>query len=227
MKEAARNSNMELLRIVSMLMVLSLHYLLFGNVLSLSTVGGAAYYACWTVEAVCHISVDCYMLISGYFLSGAEYRIKRILIVIAEVFFYTIGVTAVMLLTSSAHITATDSVYKAIQFLLPFLQTTAACLFQLLAQAVQGLAGVFPQPFRMGEHPFFLEFLQGPAAVLEPAFHGPFQAPDQLGQAFPVSAPFWHSQFCCCRWGRSPEIRRKIAEGEVDFMAHRRDHRDL
>ena len=79
MKEAGRNSNMELLRIVSMLMVLSLHYLLFGNVLSRSTVGGAAYYACWTVEAIGHISVDCYMLISGYFLSRKQFTSRRIL----------------------------------------------------------------------------------------------------------------------------------------------------
>ena len=105
MKEAGRNSNMELLRIVSMLMVLSVHYLLFGNVLSRSTVGGAAYYACWTVEAIGHISVDCYMLISGYFLSRKQFTSRRILSFYVQVLFYTLVLAAFCFASGIADLT--------------------------------------------------------------------------------------------------------------------------
>ena len=90
MKEATRNSNIELLRIVSMLMILMLHYLLFGNILSQSTAGGIAYYGSWTLEAVCLISVDCYMLISGYFPSEKQFTSRRILSFYVQILFYTL-----------------------------------------------------------------------------------------------------------------------------------------
>ena len=90
MKEATRNSNIELLRIVSMLMILTLHYLLFGNVLSQSASGSIAYYGNWTLEAVCLISVDCYMLISGYFLSQKQFTSRRILSFYVQILFYTL-----------------------------------------------------------------------------------------------------------------------------------------
>ena len=90
MKEATRDSNIELLRIVSMLMTLTLHYLLFGSVLSRSTFGSVAYYGNWTLEAICHIGVDCFMLISGYFLSQKQFTSRRILSFYAQILFYTI-----------------------------------------------------------------------------------------------------------------------------------------
>ena len=90
MKEATRDSNIELLRIVSMLMTLTLHYLVFGNVLSGSSLGSAAYYGNWTLEAVCHIGVVCFMLISGYYLSQKQFTSRRILSFYAQILFYTI-----------------------------------------------------------------------------------------------------------------------------------------
>lgn len=90
MMKAARDSNIELLRIVSMLMTLTLHYLIFGNVLSRSAFGSAAYYGNWTLEAICLISVDCYMLISGFFLSQKKFTSRRILSFYAQILFYTI-----------------------------------------------------------------------------------------------------------------------------------------
>lgn len=104
-----------------MLMVVILHYLNYSDtVLRLDEAASPVRIAGSVLQCLCIVAVNVWVLISGYFLSDAEYRLKRILIVIAEVYFYTIGVTAVMLLTSSAHIAATDSVYKAVQFLLPF-----------------------------------------------------------------------------------------------------------
>ena len=116
-----RETNFELLRIIAMLMVVILHYLNYSdNVLQLDEAASAVRVTGSALQFLCIVAVNVWVLISGYFLSDAEYRLKRILIVIAEVYFYTVGVTAVMLFTSSAHISATDSIYKAIQFLLPF-----------------------------------------------------------------------------------------------------------
>lgn len=104
-----------------MLMVVILHYLNHADlVLQLKEPATPVRITGSLIQCVCIVAVNVWVLISGYFLSNAEYRLKRILTVIAEVYFYTIGITAVMLATFSAHINATDSIYKAIQFLLPF-----------------------------------------------------------------------------------------------------------
>lgn len=64
-----RQINYELLRIIAMLMIVSLHYLSKGGLLGdpsrakMSATG----YAAWLLEAFCLVAVNVYVLISGYF----------------------------------------------------------------------------------------------------------------------------------------------------------------
>ena len=74
-----RNANMELLRILSMLMVTMLHALgKSGLLIPLEgSVPGNAWIA-WIFEVLSIGAVNIFMLISGYYLIKSEFRWKRL-----------------------------------------------------------------------------------------------------------------------------------------------------
>lgn len=78
-RQNARNPNIELLRIISMLMILILHYFNQGRALWDVSEGSINYYLIWVVEAICYVSVNCYMLISGYFLWKTEFKLNKLI----------------------------------------------------------------------------------------------------------------------------------------------------
>lgn len=89
----SRNSNIELLRIISMLMIITLHYLYNGGVLDKLSFGDNNYIPAWILESFCYVSVNCYVLISGYYLSTAtEIKIAKVIETVLEVVFYSVGI---------------------------------------------------------------------------------------------------------------------------------------
>lgn len=98
MKGKARQANIELLRIIAMLMVVTLHYLVKGQALvSLIEDTGALNMLLWFVEALCIVTINLYVLISGYFLVDAEWKISRVVTLWFQVMFYSMGVPVVCL----------------------------------------------------------------------------------------------------------------------------------
>lgn len=98
-KPAHRQVNYELLRIVAMAMVVTLHYLGKGELLKdagkqwlLSDM------LAWLLEAFCIVAVDVYVLISGYFLVDTKFSPGKLWKLWAQIFFYSAGVPAVMIL---------------------------------------------------------------------------------------------------------------------------------
>lgn len=92
-----RMVNIELLRIVSMMMVVMLHYLGKGNLLPTLTesmsVNG---YVAWGMESLCIVAVNVYMLISGYFLVESGFKPGRLVELLCQVLFYSILVPVVL-----------------------------------------------------------------------------------------------------------------------------------
>lgn len=68
MNRAERNSNYEILRILSMAMILGLHYLNSGMGGGLDTTNAINHVIAYSLESVFISSVNCFVLISGYFL---------------------------------------------------------------------------------------------------------------------------------------------------------------
>lgn len=93
-----RSANLELLRILSMAMIITLHYLLQGGVLEAAPLGSLNYYIVWVAEALCYVSVNCFVLISGYFLVTSRFKWKRFLELIFQVLFYSIAIYLVFCL---------------------------------------------------------------------------------------------------------------------------------
>ena len=93
-----RQANFELLRIIAMLMVITLHYLTKGNVaIKLSQDASLFNHILWLIEAFCNVAVNVYVLISGYFLVEAKWNPSKIMTLILEVLFYSILTPVVLM----------------------------------------------------------------------------------------------------------------------------------
>ncbi len=89
---STRNTNIELLRVISMIMIVTLHYMNQGGILDTLTFGDSNYAITWLVESFCYVSVNCYILISGYFLCESTFRLRKVIDIVLEVVFYSVGI---------------------------------------------------------------------------------------------------------------------------------------
>ena len=98
-QKTARHAGVELLRSIAMLMVITLHYLDKGGVLvSLTEKQGVSGYLAWLLEAFCIVAVNTYVLVSGYFLTEAGFKLKRLVQLVCQLLFYSILVPVVLVL---------------------------------------------------------------------------------------------------------------------------------
>ncbi|HEX2868881.1 MAG TPA: acyltransferase [Ignavibacteriales bacterium] len=87
-----RANNIELLRIIAMLMIVSHHFVFHGEALRQTAVFSVNWFFSWTVEAVSVAAVNCYVLISGYFLVTSRFKVKKLIRLWLEVLFYSAGI---------------------------------------------------------------------------------------------------------------------------------------
>lgn len=93
-----RLASIELLRCIAMLMVITLHYLDKGGILVPITEKQTFAGVCaWALESLCIVAVNTYVLISGYFLVESGFKLRRLIIMIAQVLFYSILVPVVLI----------------------------------------------------------------------------------------------------------------------------------
>ncbi len=114
-----RMANMEVLRILAMMMVVMLHYLSKGGVLPAMTgpldVNG---YVAWVLESFSIVAVNVYMLISGFFLTESKFRCTRLIQLVCQVLFYSLLVPVVLM--AAGVLSVSDlNLYKLLQYVLP------------------------------------------------------------------------------------------------------------
>lgn len=122
MTSSKRRTNFELLRIVAMLMIISLHYLVKGCAavpFPFAVKEHPAGVFAWMIEAYCIVAVNCYVLISGYFCVESEWKPGRVVSLLCQVLFYSLLVPAILLLTRVVSV-GDLTVYDWIGFALPF-----------------------------------------------------------------------------------------------------------
>lgn len=95
MVASIRNYGIDLLRIVSMFMVVLLHILGKGGVLAGTEVLSANYQIAWIIEIACYCAVNCYALISGYVGVDSRFKLSNIANIWLQVAFYSVGITAI------------------------------------------------------------------------------------------------------------------------------------
>lgn len=115
-----RQANYELLRIIAMLMVVTLHYLSHtGMLLTAGGEGGSSRVFGMLAESFCIVAVNVYVLISGYFLVEAGFRARRILALVCQVLFYSVMIPLIMMGAGLAARGGEGGIYKLQQYLFP------------------------------------------------------------------------------------------------------------
>lgn len=112
-----REFNLELLRIVSMVMIITMHFLGHGRVLEAAGIMSPQFVFGWLLEALSFASVNCYVLISGYFLCRSKITMKKLLLIICHVLVYSAGIYLGLVLTKQIEFDG----YKFLYTLLPIL----------------------------------------------------------------------------------------------------------
>ena len=96
-----RNYNIDLLKIISMIMVVILHINLFGGLINSASHSDKFDYKFFVnfYEEVCVIAVNVFVVISSWFLSSStSFKTKKIIQLIVSMFFWYIGATIVAFL---------------------------------------------------------------------------------------------------------------------------------
>lgn len=106
-----RNYSLDFLRLLAMFMVVTLHVLGHGGLLSSTIPGSSAYYTAWLMEALALCAVNCYGILSGYIGVDGQYRYTNIILLWLQVAFYSIGIT--LLLSHIGKIELTSDILKA------------------------------------------------------------------------------------------------------------------
>lgn len=114
-----RLSNIEALRILAMFMVVVLHYLDKGELLTKTTQPfTTASYVAWLVEGFAIVAVNVYVLITGYFMCNSSFKLSRIVKVICQVLWYSILIPVVLVLLGVVNV-GDFGTYDFLQFIFP------------------------------------------------------------------------------------------------------------
>lgn len=110
-----RNYGIDLLRILSMFMIVILHILGNGGILSSCKVFTIKYELAWLLEIICYCAVNCYALISGYVLYDKKVKYSSMIRLWLQVFFYSVVICLIFILVGNK----TLDLEQIIMFFLP------------------------------------------------------------------------------------------------------------
>lgn len=118
-EKKSRQLNMEILRIVAMFMIITLHYLDKGGILrEFNETPSLFHEIAWIIEAFAMVSVNIYVLISGYFLAESEFKLKKLILLWVQIILYSWIITAIVAI-AGGQIIGENGVYDLIPLLLP------------------------------------------------------------------------------------------------------------
>ena len=116
-----RNYNLDLLRIISMLMIITVHYCTHGYYIRTAGSIGSKSPMLWQIYSLCYCAVNIYVLISGYFLCKSEFKWKKVLKLIIEVLFYSIIIGIIFFLF---HLYDFNSLRDFLRVIFPIMSNT-------------------------------------------------------------------------------------------------------
>ena len=90
-----RQSNLELLRLLSMLFIVVTHFVNHGGLLWNPYHNKAEHFITWTLFALSMVAINAFILISGYFLCESKFSILRIIKLAVQVLTYSLIITAI------------------------------------------------------------------------------------------------------------------------------------
>lgn len=98
MKDTKRNINLDLLRSVAMLMIVCLHYLRYATLADESCRFSFTWFGVFFIRSLCFVAVNCYVLISAYFLSqSSKVKVSKIIGLIGQTYFYNVAIAGILM----------------------------------------------------------------------------------------------------------------------------------
>ncbi len=94
-KTSARNYGVDTLRIISMLMIVTVHIFTQGGVLAAAEQGSAGWYAAWILRIFMIADVNCFALISGYVSVDSRFRASRVVSLWFQLIAYSVVISGV------------------------------------------------------------------------------------------------------------------------------------
>ena len=85
-----RNVAIEILRILAMILIIFQHFMEYGGIKEGTVIGDPMYPFVYYMYGLVQIAVNCYILISGYFLVTSKFKFKKLLVLWIEVVFYAL-----------------------------------------------------------------------------------------------------------------------------------------
>ena len=97
-----RDVNFELLRIIAMLMIVTLHYTQNSGVLENDGTYTVQNIFFIFMNCICSVGVNCFVLISGYYLINSKFKIQKIVHLWGLVLFYSLGIYFIYKITNNS-----------------------------------------------------------------------------------------------------------------------------
>ncbi|MBR5277875.1 MAG: acyltransferase [Clostridia bacterium] len=98
-KKVTRNANMDVLRILSMFLIVFLHSIDHSGVLESVAPGTTMYYYVYFGYCISQVCVNCFVLLSGYFMIESKFRPSKLVHLWIEVVFYSLVIRIVFIVT--------------------------------------------------------------------------------------------------------------------------------
>lgn len=105
-----RNTGINLFKLFSMFMIALLHVLGMGGITG-AAAGTSSYYPVYLMQNAAFCAVNCYALVSGYLMLGKKIKLSRITELWFEVFFYSVSISAIMMIVYRDLFSARNIVY--------------------------------------------------------------------------------------------------------------------
>lgn len=138
MAEKKRLANIELLRILAMVMVVAMHFMReSGSLLEGGMEGSASgrqFFGTF-LEAFCIVAVNAYVFISGYFGSEGSFKFSKAITFLCQIWFYELLIPLVLNCFGVSTVGREQGIYGIVQYILPVESDTywfAASYFLLM-----------------------------------------------------------------------------------------------
>ncbi len=90
-----RNYGIDVLKVISMYMVVVLHVLLWSGVIGNSSVSTGQFWMAWFMESAAYCAVNCFAIATGYLMCGHKFKYRRIVPIILTALLYSVVITFV------------------------------------------------------------------------------------------------------------------------------------
>lgn len=111
-----KHYGIEMLRILMMIGIIALHYLGHGGLLQ-TTVGMRESSILWLFEAMAYISVNSFVLITGFFQSTGKFKLSKIFVLLLQIEFWSLTTFAVSVFIGAQELSAKTLITACFPFL--------------------------------------------------------------------------------------------------------------